>query len=46
MKVKKAVMDVLRCVLQIATYYGIQAELETTIQQSYATKLAEGLIDK
>ncbi len=45
-KLAKEVMDVLRCALQIATHYGIEAELERIIQQSYATMLAEGLIGK
>ncbi|MCL4263516.1 MAG: hypothetical protein KJ069_09890 [Anaerolineae bacterium] len=45
-KLAKEVMDVLRCALQIAMHYGIQAELETAVQQSYTHMLAEGLIDE
>lgn len=43
-RLAKEVMDVLRCALQIAAYYGIEAELEAVIDQSYARMVAEGLI--
>jgi len=42
----KEVMDVLRCALQIAMYYGIEAELETAVQHSYNKMKTEGLIDE
>ena len=44
-KLAKEVMDVLRCALQIATYYGIEAELETSINRSYEQMKVEGLIE-
>jgi NTP pyrophosphatase (non-canonical NTP hydrolase) len=43
-KLAKEVQDVLRCVLQIATYYGVEAELETAINTSYQRLKAEGWI--
>jgi len=43
-KMAKEVMDVLRCALQVAMYYGIESELEATIEQSYQRAKAEGLI--
>lgn len=43
-KLAKEVQDVLRCALQIAAYYGIEAELEATIHNSYEKMKAEGLI--
>lgn len=33
----KEIKDVIRSALQIALYYGIEAEVEATFQQSYAT---------
>jgi NTP pyrophosphatase (non-canonical NTP hydrolase) len=45
-KLAKEVMDVLRCGLQIAIYYGIEADLEARIHESYEKMRAEGLIDK
>ena len=44
-KLAKEVQDVLRCALQIATYYGVEAELETVINRSYQRMQAEGWID-
>jgi NTP pyrophosphatase (non-canonical NTP hydrolase) len=44
-KLAKEVMDVLRCALQIATYYGIEVELEASINRSYEQMKAEGLIE-
>ncbi len=44
LKLAKEVMDVLRCGLQIAIYYGIEPELETTIEKHYQRAKAEGLI--
>ena len=43
-KLAKEVQDVLRCALQIATYYGIEAELEAAINTSYQRMKTEGLI--
>jgi NTP pyrophosphatase (non-canonical NTP hydrolase) len=42
-KLAKEVMDLLRCGLQIAIYYGIQKELETKIHESYEKMKTEGL---
>ncbi len=42
----KEVMDVLRCTLQIAQYYGIEKELEATIENAYDRMVAEGWIDR
>ena len=44
-RLAKEVMDLLRCGLQIAIYYGIEEDLETTIEGSYEKMRAEGLID-
>lgn len=44
-KLAKEVMDVLRCALQIAMYYGVEDEVETAVQQSYTKMVSEGLID-
>jgi NTP pyrophosphatase (non-canonical NTP hydrolase) len=41
----KEVQDVLRAALSIVIYYGIEAELEQSIQASYASLLAEGWIE-
>ena len=41
-KLAKEVMDVLRCALQIATYYDIEAELEISINNSYKQMQAGG----
>ena len=43
-KLAKEVMDVLRCGLQVAIYYGIEKELETKIVDSYEKMKAEGLL--
>jgi NTP pyrophosphatase (non-canonical NTP hydrolase) len=43
-KLAKEVMDVLRCALQIAVYYDIEAELHDTIELFYNLMLKEGLI--
>lgn len=46
-KVKMAgeLKNVLSCVMQIATYYGVQDELEQTIDDSLARLKNEGHID-
>jgi NTP pyrophosphatase (non-canonical NTP hydrolase) len=44
-KLAKEVQDVLRCALRLATYYGIEAELEASINRSYEQMKAEGLIE-
>jgi NTP pyrophosphatase (non-canonical NTP hydrolase) len=43
-KLAKEVMDVLRCGLQVAIYYGIEKELAATIDESYRKMQAEGLV--
>ncbi len=43
-KLAKEVMDMLRCTLQIADYYGIDDELQSCIDQSYARMRADGLL--
>jgi NTP pyrophosphatase (non-canonical NTP hydrolase) len=43
-KLAKEIMDVLRCALQAAIFYGVQQELETTIHDSYEKMRAEGII--
>jgi NTP pyrophosphatase (non-canonical NTP hydrolase) len=43
-KLAKEVMDVLRAAYQIAFYYDIEQELQTTIEQSYVQMVREGLI--
>lgn len=43
-KLAKEVQDVIRCALQIATHYGIEEELDNSIEHSYQSLLAEGLI--
>jgi NTP pyrophosphatase (non-canonical NTP hydrolase) len=45
-KLAKEVQDVLRCALQIAQYYGIEPELEASIEKSYQRVKAEELIGK
>ena len=40
-KLAKEVMDVLRCSLQVAIYYGIEKELEARIKESYETMKAD-----
>lgn len=41
----KEIKDVLRCALTLAVHYGIEAELDASIEQSYKQMQAEGLID-
>ncbi len=41
----KEVMDVLRCALQVAEYYGIEHELEASIENSFRRMQAEGLVE-
>ena len=43
-KLAKEVMDLMRCALQIAIYYGIEDELEQKINASYEKMKDEGLI--
>jgi len=44
-KLAKEVQDVMRCALQIAQHYGVQPELEASIEQSYQHLKAEGFIE-
>lgn len=44
-KLAKEVQDVLRCALTLAVYYGIEAELMDSIEQSYQRLQAEGFIN-
>jgi len=41
----KEVMDVIRGALQVAIYYGIEAELEAMVEERYERARAEGLIE-
>lgn len=43
-KLAKEVMDLLRCTLQIAIYYGVEEELEMKINEAYERMQAEGLV--
>ena len=43
-KLAKEIMDLLRCTLQIAIYYGIEDELDGKINASYEKMRNEGLI--
>jgi hypothetical protein len=45
-KLAKEIMDLLRCTLQIAIYYGIEEELETRINEAYVKMQSEGLIEE
>ncbi len=42
----KEIQDVLRCALQIASYYGVEAELDASIAASYQQVHAEGLVEE
>jgi NTP pyrophosphatase (non-canonical NTP hydrolase) len=44
MKLAKEVQDVIRCALQIAAYYDIEAELDASIDGSFQKMQSEGLI--
>lgn len=44
-KLAKEVQDVLRCALTLAVYYGIEAELTASIEESHRRLQAEGFID-
>lgn len=41
----KEVMDVIRCALTLALYYGVEAELEAAVAHSYHRLKKEGFID-
>jgi NTP pyrophosphatase (non-canonical NTP hydrolase) len=43
-KMAKEVQDVIRNVLQIAHYYGIECELEASIEKSYQALISEGYL--
>lgn len=43
-KLAKEVQDVMRCALQTAMYYGIEKELEESIEKAYQRVKEEGLI--
>jgi NTP pyrophosphatase (non-canonical NTP hydrolase) len=43
-KLAKEVQDVVRCALQIAMYYGIEKELEESVEKAYQRVKEEGLI--
>jgi NTP pyrophosphatase (non-canonical NTP hydrolase) len=45
-KMAKEVMDLLRCGLQVAIYYGIEQELERRINESYEKMKLEGLVEE
>jgi NTP pyrophosphatase (non-canonical NTP hydrolase) len=44
-KLAKEVQDVLGCALQVVQYYGIERELEASIERSYQQQQTEGLIE-
>lgn len=44
-KMAKEVMDIMRCALQVAMYYGIEKELQAVIDDRYERAKAEGLIE-
>ena len=41
----KELQDVMRCVLHLAIHYGIQAELATSVDESYRRMVQERLIE-
>jgi NTP pyrophosphatase (non-canonical NTP hydrolase) len=45
MKLAKEVQDVIRCALQIADHYGIDAELAASVDRSYR-QLQDGILTK
>lgn len=45
-KLAKEVQDVLRCALRIATHYGVEQQLEASIDRSLQTLIDEGMIDE
>ena len=42
----KEIQDVLRSTLAIAQYYGVEAELESSVEFYYQRMIAEGLIEE
>jgi NTP pyrophosphatase (non-canonical NTP hydrolase) len=44
-KLAKEVLDVLHCALQIAQHYGVEQELQATIERSYQRLKSEGYIE-
>jgi len=40
----KEVMDVLRCAVQVAIYYGVEQELDETLRSSYERLKQEGYL--
>lgn len=40
----KEVQDVIRCAMQVALYYGIENELEASIEKSYENLKKQGFI--
>jgi NTP pyrophosphatase (non-canonical NTP hydrolase) len=44
-KLAKEIMDVLRCTLQVAVYYGVEAEVEAALAESYQRLKMEGHIE-
>jgi NTP pyrophosphatase (non-canonical NTP hydrolase) len=45
-KLAKEIMDVLRCTLQVAVYYGVEAEVEAALNESYRRLELEGHIEE
>jgi NTP pyrophosphatase (non-canonical NTP hydrolase) len=43
-KMAREVQDVMRCALQTAMYYGIEQELEVSIEKAYQRVKVEGLV--
>ncbi len=46
MRLAKEVQDVIRCALQIAGYYGIEAELAASVDRSYRQLLDDTLTQR
>jgi NTP pyrophosphatase (non-canonical NTP hydrolase) len=44
-RMAKEVQNVLTCALQVAQYYGLEQELEISIERSYQRLRAEGFIE-
>lgn len=42
----KEIQDVLRCALQLASYYAVEEQLNASIEASYRQVIAEGLVEE
>ena len=43
-KLAKEAQDVIRCALQVVLYYGVEADLEARLEQSYQQLMKEGYL--